>query len=141
MQEILKTTLLEFEKSTFLLDIVKYHSGKKYISIQQIITSEDHKQILNINSSVLPDIISVLQMYQNEIGNPKIKKSRNYFSEEKQQRIVKLYLKGNTLDALAMLFNSSKKLIEQILVNKNIEIVDQKRFKPHKGFQFRRRKK
>lgn len=49
MQEILKSTLLEYEKSTFLLDIVKHNSGQGYIDIQQTTTENDNKQELKIN--------------------------------------------------------------------------------------------
>ena len=33
MKEILQTRLLEFEKSAFLIDLVKHDSGKLYIEI------------------------------------------------------------------------------------------------------------
>jgi hypothetical protein len=40
MEEILKTTLLEFEKSAFIIDLVMHDSGKQYIRIVQTIQDE-----------------------------------------------------------------------------------------------------
>jgi hypothetical protein len=140
MQEILKSSLLEFEKSTFLIDIIKFHSGEKYINIQQTITGQEGKQVLKINPSVLPDIISVLQMYQKEMDKPGSKEKRNYFSKDKQQKIVTIYLKGVPIKDVALQFNCTPQIIEQILLNKQIEIIDQRPPQYAGAFERRRRR-
>ncbi len=125
MQEILKSTILEYEKSTFLLDIVKHHSGQGYINIQQTITGNDNKQELKINFSILSDIIFVLENFKIEIVKNNTDATQLYFSEEKKQSVVARYLKGIPIQGLALQFDCTSQIIEQILFNKGIEIVDQ----------------
>jgi hypothetical protein len=66
MEEILKTTLLEYEKSAFIIDLVKHHNGKQYIRILQTIQVEEseHKRAIKINPSLLSDIVNILNSYQ-----------------------------------------------------------------------------
>ncbi len=40
MKEILETTQLEFDKSAFLIDLVKHQSGNLYIEITQTINPD-----------------------------------------------------------------------------------------------------
>ena len=114
MEEIIKSTLLEYEKSTFLIDIIKHHSEERFINIQQTIEGNGDKQVLKINPSILPDIISVLRMYEKEIANSSLKNSKSYFSVEKQNSIVEIYLKGISIKDLALQFDCSLQILEQI---------------------------
>ena len=125
MEEVLKSTLLEYEKSTFLIDIIKHHSGETYINFQQTIDGFDNKQELKINPSVLSDIISILQIYQKQIDNNYSIKGKFYFRDDKQKSVVERYLKGVSIKDLALQFDCNIQIIEQILFNKGIEIVDQ----------------
>jgi len=77
MEEILKTTLLEFEKSAFIIDLVKNNSSKQYIRILQTIQDEDNenKRSIKINPSLLSDILRVLNSYQELIPGGKDKQS------------------------------------------------------------------
>ena len=95
---------------------------------------------MKINLSVLTDIISVLKNYQKEITAPASKLSKSYFSEDKQESLIKRYFKGLTIKDLALQFDCSKQIIEQILFNKGIEIVDNKQPTPKKNFRYRRKK-
>jgi len=139
MEEVLKSTLLEYDKSTFLIDIIKHQSGETYINFQQTIDGIDTKQELKINPSVLSDIISILQIYQKQIDNTYSIKSKFYFAEDKQRSVVERYLKGIPIDDLALQFDCNNQIIEQILFNKEIKIVDQKLPKRVKKFRNRRR--
>ena len=127
MEEKLQTTLLEYDKSTFLLDLVKHSNGILYVSVQQTIhldkdKSEIHK--IKINPTILPDIIEVLNQYRGKLPINKIT-VRNYFSTERIQEIIKRYLKGGVkIKHLALQFDCSEEIIEQILRNKGIEIMN-----------------
>ncbi len=125
MKEILKSTLLQYEKSTFLIDIIKHYSGQRYINIKQTIEGIDDKQELKINFSILSDIIFVLENYKREIVKDNFDSGNTYFSDVKQKSIVERYLKGISIEGLALQFNCTKQIIEQILFNKRIAIVDQ----------------
>ena len=126
MDEKLQTTLLEYDKSTFLLDLVKHSNGILYVSVLQTIhldkdKSEIHK--IKINPTILPDIIEVLNQYKEKLPIDKIP-TNNYFSTERIQEIIRRYLKGGVkLRHLAMQFGCSETIIEQILRNKGIEIM------------------
>lgn len=135
MEEILKSTLLEYEKSTFLIDLIKHKSGVSYIKIQQTVEGKANSQELKINFSVLTDLISVLKNYQNEITAPASNLSKSYFSEDKQKSVIERYFKGITIENLALQFDCSKQIIEQILFNKGIEIVDNNPPKRKKNFR------
>lgn len=138
MEEIIKSTLLEFDKSTFLIDLTRHSSGDKFINIQQTIIGREGKQQIKINPSILSDIIAVLSIYKKEFDQKL--KGKNYFSEETQQSISNIYLKGISTKDLALQFDCSKQIIEQILFNKGIEIVDHKMPKHFRSPRNRRKK-
>lgn len=129
MEENLKTIQLEYEKSSFLIDLVKHNSGNLYVAVEQIIylnknTSESQK--IKINPSVLSDIIEVLSDFQKDIAVDKPSNSKNKISDENGKQIIKRYLKGLEIKDLALQFNCSVKVIEQFLRNNKIEIVENK---------------
>jgi len=141
MEEILKTTLLEYDKSTFLIDLVRHNSGGLYVEIQQTINLIDNRpnvQKIKINPSVIDDIIEVLTQYKEALPKT-IKPDNRYFSKERIEEIIKRYLKGSVeIKHLADQFNCSEQIIEQILNNNNIADVNEK---PGKVKRFRYRKK
>lgn len=122
MEEIIKSKLLEFDKSTFLFDLVKHKTGATYINIKQNIENNNSNFEIKINPSVLSDFIYVLQDLKKDL--PKVLNEKEYFSEDKQSEIIKIYFKGVTIEELTIQFDCSKQIIEQILFNKGIEIVD-----------------
>jgi hypothetical protein len=157
MEEILKTTLLEFEKSAFIIDIVKHDSGKQYIRILQTIQDEEtnNKRAIKINPSLLSDLLKVLNSYQELIPGDKEKQQTKQITSEitttqvrartltesDKTAIQNRYLKGVSIADLTIQFDCKAELIEQVLRNSNIVIVDNN---PHKSFQykkFRRKRK
>ncbi|MDO6518601.1 hypothetical protein [Zobellia uliginosa] len=141
MKTILETTQLEFDKSNFLIDLVEHSNGRLYIEIVQTILNTNKKsKTLKINPSVLSDIIKVLQIYQEKLqkeSNPEIK----YITESDQEKIQQNYLKGVSINDLAMLFDQKPELIEMILRNKGIEIVENTMPKPKFWRNYKNRKK
>ena len=139
MKDIIDTTQLEFDKSNFLIDLVKHDSGHLYIQIVQIIRLVNNdKSTIKINPKIIPDLIKILQNYHARISGfqdvEKIKLS--YIDEEK---IQERYLKGVPIKDLAMQFDQSVELIEMVLRNRYIEIVDNNLPKPK--FRVRKRRK
>ncbi len=125
MQEIIETTLLEFDKSSFLLYFKKYDNDKIFVEILQTFhTKENEQQSIKINPTILNDIIKVLQNYDAKIPKQHIR-DKKYLNQEDQKNIVNRYLKGITIKDLALQFDQSRDLIEMILRNKGIEIVSQ----------------
>ncbi|QOD59425.1 hypothetical protein H9I45_08565 [Polaribacter haliotis] len=130
MKTIIETTQLEFDKSDFLIDLVKHDNGKLYVEIiQTILDSNKKSESIKINPSVLSDIIKVLQSYQAKLPN-KSELDLKHITEIDQQKIQSNYLKGVTIKDLAMQFDQETELIEMILRNKGIEIVENTLPKP-----------
>lgn len=123
MEEIIETKQLEFDKSTFLLDLVKHNNWNLYVEIIQIINdSETIQSSIKINPSVLSDIIQALQDYQNKTTKRRNIES-NYLTEDENKKIIDRYLKGVSIKDLSLQFEKSEDLIEMILRNKEIKIV------------------
>lgn len=140
MEEILKTTLLEYGKSTFLLDLVKHNSGRQYIKILQTIHKDQDiniQQEIKINPSIIEEIIEVLVNYKNEVlKNETI--ADQFISAEDKQEIQSRFFKGVSIKDIAMQFDCPPLLIQQILENGGIEIVLNK---PPHFKRYRRKKK
>lgn len=133
--------MLEYNKSSFLIDLVKHKSGNKFIRITQSIDNGTSKNELKINPTVLTDLITILQQLRTEIGDSTIQKSSLYFSDERQKSIIDRYFKGISIEDLALQFDCSIEIINQILFNKGIEIVDNKMPKTKRKFSYRRKPK
>ncbi len=143
MEEIIKTTLLEHEKSTFLIDLLKTDKAQLYIKIQQTIHLKDDvasQEEIKINPSVLTEILEVLTAYKDVIPKQQFNR-KHYLTEESKIEIQKRYLKGISIREIALQFSCSEALIEQLLYNKGIPIVSNKQPKEIKYRKFRRRKR
>lgn len=122
MKEILKTTQLEFDKSSFLIDLIELNTEKIYIEITQTINAEKKDvQIIKINPTILSDILDVLQKYQSDISDRNIAR-KLILTEKEQTKIQDRYLKGVSINELAIQFEETEENIEMILRNKGIEI-------------------
>ena len=128
MQEIIKTTLLEYDKSNFLIDLVKFKEKQIYVSITQTIKGATRQQSasIKINPVALEDFIAVLRSYKETITKENIPAVEISFSFAEQQKIIRRYFQGVELKDIALQFGCNKKKIEQVLVANNIEIVSNK---------------
>jgi hypothetical protein len=140
MEKIIKTIPIKHNKSSFLFDVIQSKGKKKFIKITQTIENEDTNYQLKINPTILPQIISILQQLEKDIVETTIAKSHFLFPIEKQKSVIKSYFKNVTIKELAIQFNCTEKIIEQILHNNEIEIVDNKLPKLRRKFGFRKRK-
>ncbi|MBW6491977.1 MAG: hypothetical protein K0B15_12375 [Lentimicrobium sp.] len=140
MENIIKSTILEYDKSTFLIDLRRHKSGKLYLAIKQMVEGISDYNILKINYSLLSDLIYVLMDYNNEVLKEPVNNTKLYFSQEKQKEIVSRYLKGVPIEDLSMQFDCKQLIIEQILRNKQIAIVNNKLPTQTRKRWFRRKK-
>ena len=142
VKEIIKTTLLEYEKSTFLIDLVRHTTGQLYIEVKQTITVDEARpetQRIRINPSVLDDLIETLTYYKKDL--PRVALSNaGYYTEEKKAEIKRRYLKGLSIGDIALQFDCSNAVVEQILRNSGIEIVSNKMPGKRKGTWYRKRR-
>ena len=69
MQEILKSTLLHFEKSFFYINFMKSSTEERHISVEQTSIENDASQKLKIRLTDLSQIIDTLLMYQKEMSD------------------------------------------------------------------------
>jgi hypothetical protein len=130
MKTIIETTQLEFDKSSFLIDLVRHENGLLYIEIVQTIRGTyTISQSIKINPTVLSDIVKVLQNYQAKIPY-KPDTNNKHITDIEQKKIQERYLKGVTIKDLALQLDQSEELIEMILRNKGIEIVENELPKP-----------
>lgn len=140
MEETLDTVLLEYDKSTFIIDLVKHSNGKLYIAVEQIVhglNHENYSQKIKINPSILDDIIEALLNLKKKLPkNKAVSSSKRYFSSERKEEVKKRYFKGVSIKDLALQFDCSKNIIEQILTNSGIEIVNNEI--PYKTGRFKR---
>ncbi len=120
MKDILRTSLLEYDKSSFLIDLIKHETGNLYVEITQTISfAETSKKTLKINSKALEDLILVLSGYQEEIVN----KKKKQFSEMDQEKMIQFYMKGLTIKDIAFQFNSEIEEVELELIQLGFDIV------------------
>ncbi|MCF8302732.1 MAG: hypothetical protein K9I94_05595 [Bacteroidales bacterium] len=106
MNEIINTTQVECDKSTFLVDLVKHESGRLYIEIMQIIDMDKgDKQIIKINPTILNDIIRTLKEYKERIDKAK-KGSTTELADEELQKIQTWYLKGVSIKDIAAYYEN-----------------------------------
>jgi hypothetical protein len=122
MKKIIETTQLEFNKSVFLIDLIKHDSGLLYIEILQTIFEDvNQAHSIKINPVILSDIIKVLQNYHAIIAKNTDVYSK-HLTEDIQQKIQDRYLRGVSIKDLVLQFDQSKELIEMVLRNKGIQI-------------------
>lgn len=154
MQEIIKTTLLEYEKTAFIIDLVKQENGLQYVQILQTIHAEgeEQKRAIKFNPALLSDIVNVLNSYRvlfpDNLLEPKQNKSITSktnlalgLTEEQKLSIQQRYFMGIPIPDLAIQFNCTADLIGQVLYNSGIPLMDN-RLKPRYFFnRFKKRKK
>lgn len=143
MSDILKTTIIQAKRSSFIIELVKHETGNEYVEVKQIIHADDGTgkvQTIKIAPKMLADLIKELTLLQKEIApEPPVVKKHN-LSEERQTELIRRYLIGVDISDLTVQFDCSAKIITEILQDAYIEIVSNKipRFY-FKGFRKKRK--
>lgn len=126
MKETIDKHTLAYEKSTYGLKLIKVSSKLFYVDLTQIIhASGESVNNIKINPTALPDIIEALQCYKQILDEIFIARPK-YISKAKQQIIQDRYLKGVSIEDIAMQTGKTEELIETILRRRDIEIVPNK---------------
>lgn len=123
MTAILETTLLQYQKSDFLIDLIETESGLKYVELVQLFPNKTTNTI-KINPIALQEIIETLQDYHKkieELNNPKLVKITAIMGD----KIRTSYLKGVSIRDLAFQTGIEKEDIEKHLITHGIVIVPQ----------------
>lgn len=123
MLKILETRQLEFDKSSFLIDLVEHESGALYIEIvQRIHNDKAEGQKIKINPTILMDVIKVLLDFHEKVPNRQLE-GVIHFTESDKKKIQDRYLKGISMNDLALQFDTTDKIIEMILRNMGLVII------------------
>lgn len=154
MESILKTTLLDYEKSAFIIELVEHSSGNQYIRIQQTITDDksEKPRAIKLNPVLLADFIKVLTTYHSIIPSTYAPQSviieentkSKYLSIDQQSEIQRRYLIGVSIADLSLQFDCTEALIINTLINNGIELASNKipdKFKKQNFYTFIKSKK
>ncbi len=137
MKEILETTHLEFDKSSFLIDLAQHDTGILYIEITQIVNEKKSSHAIKINPSILTDVLRILQSYQAKISHLDKLQSK-HLTDVDHEKIQSRYFKGVSIKDLALQFDQTEALIEMLLRNKGIQIVSNELPKKIRGVRQKR---
>lgn len=126
MSTTLQVKTIDADTSGYSISVVE-QGDKKYVKLSQKIYTKsfDNYFEININPTVLHNIISVLQEYQKEHFKA-LKPRKRRTALERQKEIISRYLKGIPLEEIAQQFDCKRSELERILLNNNIELVDDK---------------
>lgn len=128
MAKIIETKLIEYNKSTFVIDLKEHSSGQLYVEIDQTVHNYPNEQrCIKVNPFLLDGLILTLQNYQAKISEDQLKKNdpskHNTNYKELSSKVISLYFKGISINNLAIQLGIEKNQIKQILGNEGIEIV------------------
>ena len=138
MREIIETKQLEFDKSSFLIDLIKHDNGLLYIEIlQRIQGDKSGGQTIKINPTILIDIINVLLDFHERIPDKQLE-GILHFTETTKKSLQDRYLKGVSIQDLALQYDTSENIIEMLLRNRGIVVM--KDVKPEKKIRWRKKR-
>ncbi len=138
MRKILETKQLEFDKSSFFIDLIKHDNGSLYIEIlQRIHNNKSDGQKIKINPAILMDLVAVLLDFHEKIP---VKPGDGvlHFSENDKKNLQERYLKGVSTKDLALQFDTTETIIEMILRNRGIVVMTDVR--PEKTYRWRKKR-
>lgn len=123
MKTILNSTQLETPEKGYIIDLIKQGDDVSVEIIQHVTSNDDGHNSIKIASSLLSELIKVLDNYHAKLVSETLMSS-SHLSELDKQSILWNYLKGVPLKNLALQFDQSTELIEMVLRNRGIEVVD-----------------
>lgn len=120
---LLHSIIIEYEKSTFFVEMLEHTNGQEYVTIEQIIhfdNEDHHSKTIRINPVALDNIILALIEMGTKLS---ARKREKMFSKKVQQEIVRRYLKGVDINDLILQFGGDKEAISKALLMNDVEIV------------------
>jgi DNA-binding protein len=125
MKETIDKHILAYDKSTYSLKLIRVSSNSFYVDLMQTIHDLEEVNCIKINPTALPDIIEILQGYKQILDESPINHPK-YINEAVQQIIQNRYLKGVSIEDIALQTGKTEELIETTLRSRDIEIVSNK---------------
>lgn len=123
---ILKTKLLEFDKSSFLIDLKETSNGQKYLEITQTIFqgSNEKRSSIKINPKILNTLVATLLEFDGQ-EDKAIAIPKDQYGQD-LEKIKSAYWKGSTLESLTLQFQQySVAEMENMLRENGVAIVNQ----------------
>jgi len=143
MQEILKTEIINTEKSRYNLELIKAANGISYVSITQsvFVTYLDTiESRVRIRPSDLDEIIQILISYQSEIKKNYPRKKA--LTDFRKKELINRYLnKCLEIETLAVQFDCSVTEIKQLLFENSIVVTSNAIVNDKPARRFWRRKR
>ncbi len=130
MKTIVETTQLSQPFCSYILDLFHNNDNSFSVEIIQIDEVAERSQSITISTSILSEIIGVLENYYSKIPSDTVKDQKHLTPMDKK-RIQDNYLKGVDIKDLAFQFGQSSELIEMVLRNQGIAIVSNKQPRPY----------
>ncbi len=137
---IIKSKLLEFEKSSFLIELKRTSKGKKYLQITQTIADGEHSRssIIKVNPKILNTLLASLLEFNGEVDRAAAIPKDVYGKDLAKLKAV--YLKGSTLESLQLQFPQySVEDMEAMLRADGVAVVNQVYTPPKKRYYRRKR--
>ena len=128
--------------SEYELQVEKTPKGKNYITLCRYVADKDVKdpsEKIHIHPEVLTNLIDSL-LDCSEVLGLQMKRLKERFPLEKKEEIKFRYLRGISVKALCVQFDTVPEKIEKILFEANIPILDSKASKPPRSYRRRRKK-
>ena len=138
MEEILKTVVFDFGKSTYRIELVKSNNNKTFVAIEQIVYSSfsPKKTNINIRHSALDIFIrSLSEMLEVIPAEPSTRKSS--IKPAYEAEMIRRYLNtGLEIETLAVQFDCTVDDIKHFFRHAGIEVTSNKlsQSKPAKRF-------
>ena len=127
MSQVVKAQVLEFEKSSFLIELKEHHLGDLYLSVTQTIKSTNQtEQTLRINPAYLKKLVNVMKALCPEEEQTQLKVRDKLKKPGAVDAIINTYLKGVDLKSLALLYDVTVSDIEELLRLNDVPIIENK---------------
>lgn len=145
MEDVLATYVVNHEKSSYRIELVKLASGKVYISVEQTVyaITTQLRSVVKMRPQALDEIIRVLvEIQQASVLNVAEVVKRGHFDPKKKKELIHRYLNKNlALETLAIQFDCTVDAIKQLFREENIEVVSNKVSDYIPSKKYRNRKK
>ena len=145
MEEVLASFVVDHEKSSYRIELMKAASGKIYISLEQTVyaVTTQISSVVKMKPQALDEILKVLVEVQQAsvLHIAEVVKKGRLTPNEKKELIYRYLNKNLSLETLAGQFDCTVDAIKQLFWEENIAIVSSKVSDYKPGKKYRSRKK
>lgn len=124
MDKLLKSSREEFEKSSYLMELIKHPSGECYVKLEHFIKASNSRNSVFISADNLSKVIEMFHYFNDEIKFSERKEWMKIRNLDDERLIVSFFLKGVTIKDLSLTYRYDESVIVDVLVKNEITIVD-----------------